>query len=236
MPPAFDQPILVLLRAEGREPGNPGADAPPRRVVFEVSVLRQPPDGPPVAARRRPHRPSSGSQVDAIDGAGGHPPGAENQRAASRAPDLSLSSQGLGDRASRSCLVRRHHLHPGSARLPLPGRDHGLGDAPRPVLAALEHHGCLLLRRGAERRAGPLRQPGDLQHRPGKPVHQPRLHRRAQGRGRRDLHGRAGPLHGQPRFAPIPTGCHRAPVALAQIRSGLPARADRRLRGAAGHR
>ncbi|MSP82407.1 MAG: transposase [Alphaproteobacteria bacterium] len=50
MPASLDRPLLVLLRAEGRECGEAGADAPHRRAVFEVSVLRLPSDGPPVAA------------------------------------------------------------------------------------------------------------------------------------------------------------------------------------------
>ena len=49
----------------------------------------------------------------------------------------------------------------------------------------------------------------------------------AQKRRRRHLHGRQGPLHGQ--------HLHRAPLALAQIRGRLPARARRRLRRPEGH-
>ena len=91
---AFAKTLAVhLLCAQGGEPFESGADASDRRVVHEVPVLRQPPDGPPVAAGRRLRRPSPGSQVDAIDRPGGDLSGAENQRAASHAPDLSLSSQ-----------------------------------------------------------------------------------------------------------------------------------------------
>ena len=43
-------------------------------------------------------------------------------------------------------------------------------------------HGRVVLRLGARRGAGPLRHAGDLQHRPGQPIHQHRLHRHA-GRG-----------------------------------------------------
>ena len=39
------------------------------------------------------------------------------------------------------------------------------GKKPRPGLAALEHHGCAVLRRGSEYGARHLRQTGDLQHR-----------------------------------------------------------------------
>ena len=136
------------------------------RRIDELSVLRQPPDGPPVAAGRRLRRPSPGSQVDAIDRPGGDLSGAENQRAASHAPDLSLSSQRDGYRPAQSGLVRRHHLYPRPAWLSVPGSDHGLGDAPRFILAAVEHHGRWILRRGLGRRAGPLRPAGDIQYGP----------------------------------------------------------------------
>ena len=56
---------------------------------------------------------------------------------------------------------------------------------------------------------GPLRPAGDIQYGSGQPVHQPRLHRRAQEREHPHLHGRSGPLHGQ--------HLHRAPVAVSQV-------------------
>ena len=48
-------------------------------------------------------------------------------------------------------------------------------------------------------------KPGDLQHRPGQPVHQLRLHDHAEGRRHPDQHGRPRPLDGQ--------RLHRAAVA-----------------------
>ena len=77
------------------------------------------------------------------------------------------------------------------------------GDAPCPGMAAVEHHGCRVLRRGVERGAGRTRQARNIQHRPGQPVHRPRLHRRPQGCRDYDLHGRAGPLPGQPSTASL---------------------------------
>ena len=41
--------------------------------------------------------------------------------------------------------VRRHHLHPDAARLPLPGRDHGQGNTQGAGLAAIEYYGRGLL-------------------------------------------------------------------------------------------
>src|SRR5215472_7761396 len=92
MPAAFDQPVVVLLRAQGREPGESGLDAPDRRTVSQIPLLRQPADGVPVAAGRRMDRPSSGPAADAADGPGGDLPGAQDQQSAPSAQDLSLSA------------------------------------------------------------------------------------------------------------------------------------------------
>ena len=154
-------------------------------------------------------------------GLAGNLSGATHQRAPPRAPGLPLSAAGSGDRAGEPCLVRRHHLYPGAARLPLPGGDHGLGEPVRPGLAAVEHTGRELLHGHARRGPGPAWQAGDSQHRPGQPVHQLRLHRALAGGRHPGLDGWQGPVHGQ--------YLHRAAVALAQIRGDLPARDRRRL-------
>ena len=105
--------------------------------------------------------------------------------------------RGLGDRAAEPCLVRRYHLHPGAARLPLPGGGHGLGEPVRSGLASVEHTGRKLLHRRARGSPGPAWQAGDLQHRPGQPVHQLCLHRAPAGGRHPDLDGWQGPVHGQ---------------------------------------
>ena len=71
------------------------------------------------------------------------------------------------------------------------------------------------LRRRTRRRAGPPWPAGDLQHRPGQPVHERRLHRALAGSRHPDLDGRPGPVHGQ--------HLYRAAVAFAQIRGRLSA-------------
>ena len=53
-------------------------------------------------------RPQKGSAIDAQDGADGHLPQAQNQPAASRAPDLSLSAAGFARGSPLSGLVQRH--------------------------------------------------------------------------------------------------------------------------------
>ena len=71
-------------------------------------------------------------------------------------------------------------------------------------------------------------QARDLQHGPGQPVHQLSLYRCPQGGRSGDLDGRSGPVHGQ--------RLHRASVALAEVRGGLPSRTRRRPQGAAPDR
>ena len=143
MPPAFDRPVLVYYAPRGE---SPSSLALMRRIdeLFMkypfygsrqmVRQLRR--DGVCVG-RHRVRR------LMRLIGPGGDLSGAENQRAASHAPDLSLSSQRDGYRPAQSGLVRRHHLYPRPAWLSVPGSDHGLGDAPRFILAAVEHHGTL---------------------------------------------------------------------------------------------
>ncbi len=81
-----------------------------------------------------------------------------------------------GDRAPQPGLVLRHHLHPDAAGLPVSGGDHGLAQPPGAVVAAVQHHGCDVLHGGTGGGVGPAWQARDLQHRPGKPIHQPVVH------------------------------------------------------------
>ena len=105
------------------------------------------------------------------------------------------------------------HLHSPAAGLSIPGRRDGLGEPHGAVLAAVQHARCELLRRGLARGARALWPSGDLQQRPGQPIHQRRLHRRAHGGWHSHLDGRHGPLDGQ--------RVHRAAVALTQVRMRL---------------
>ncbi len=51
---------------------------------------------------------------------------------------MSISAQRSGNHTPEPRLVRRHYLHPDAARVPLSGRDHGLGHAQGSVLAVVE--------------------------------------------------------------------------------------------------
>ena len=118
--------------------------------------------------------------------------------------------KGVNDRAGEPGLVRRHHLHPSALRVPVPRSDHGLGEPACADLAAVEPPRRGLLRRSPRRRAGPPWPAGDLQHRPGQPVHERRLHRALAGRRHPDLDGRPGPIEdllfrspGRPSLKPL---------------------------------
>ena len=81
-------------------------------------------------------------------------------------------------------------------------------------LAPVEHDGRWLLRRGAGRGTGPVRQAGNLQHGSGQPVHVAGLHQHAaRGRGPHQ-HGRSGAVDGQ--------RLHRTPLAFPEVRMRLP--------------
>ena len=75
--------------------------------------------------------------------------------------------------------------------------DHGLGEPGGAVVAAVEHHGHLVLRCGARTGAFSLWAARDIQYRPGQSVHQRRLHWDAGRRRDQNLHGRSWTLDGQ---------------------------------------
>lgn len=133
-----------------------------------------------------------------------------------------------GDRPAKPSMGSGYHVHSDRPRLPLPGRDHRLGEPGGARLAAVEHHGYCLLCRRAGRGAGTVRQTGHLQHRPGEPVHQRRFHRAADERRHPHLDGRPRSLDGQ---------CvHRTAVTVAEIRGRSPQGLCRRPRGTRRHR
>lgn len=111
--------------------------------------------------------------------------------------DLSVPVAQAGNRAAQPRVERRRDLHPDASRLPIPGGDHGLGNAQGARLATIEHDGCRVLRRGAGGGLGSVRQARDLQHGPRQPVHVASLHQRAERCRGPHQHGRPGPVDGQ---------------------------------------
>jgi hypothetical protein len=148
-------------------------------------------------------------------------PRTEQTRA--RPQGLLVSLARDGDRAAEPGVGDGPHLHPDGARLRLSGGGARLGEPPRTGVAAVDHHGGGVLRRGVAGGNRQTRQAADRQHRPGQPVHRCGLHRRARRPWHRHQHGRQGRLAGQ--------RVRRAAVAQRQIRRGLSARLRQRQRG-----
>ena len=122
------------------------------------------------AARRRLlHQPQAGAAADAASG--DRRVGAEAEDDGSRAPGTKSSRFAARDdhRQTQPGVGGGHHLHLDRPRLPLSRGDHRLGQPGGPGLAAVEHHGRVVLHLGAGRGTGALRQAPHLQHRPGEP-------------------------------------------------------------------
>ena len=157
---AGHQPLISVLRAAGRERGEPGVDAADGRLVAPVPVLRQSADGAPSAARGRGGGAPSSPAPDEPDGPGGDLLQAAHERRAAGSPRLPVPVARTEDRPSGPGVVRGHHVHPGDDRLSVRSRDHGLGQPTYAVVAAVEHDGQQLLRRGA----GGGATDGDVRH------------------------------------------------------------------------
>ena len=113
---AGHQPLIGVLRAAGRERGEPGVDAADGRLVAPVPVLRQSADGAPPAARGRGGGAPSSPAPAAPDGPGGDLPQAAHERRAAGSPRLPVPAARTDDRPSGPGVVRGHHVHPGDDR------------------------------------------------------------------------------------------------------------------------
>ena len=76
--------------------------------------------------------------TDGQDGSDADLPAPAHDGSASGAPDLSVSAPGDGDHSAEPGLVRRHHVYPDAAGVPLPGGGDGLGNQEGAVLAGVE--------------------------------------------------------------------------------------------------
>ena len=114
-------------------------------------------------------RPPSCEDADAADGDRGALSPSAHHQARARPQDLSVSAARDGDHAAEPGLGDGHHVHPDGAWLRLSRCRAGLGDPPGSVLAAVDHDGGGLLRRGPGGCSGSSRQAGHLQHRSGLP-------------------------------------------------------------------
>src|SRR5438477_2693724 len=211
MPVAGGAPLVNVPQAGGgrrRGSCDYGAD---RSALSDAALLWLAPDGGMADDPRPSRQPQAGAAPDAAVGSGGDLPAPEYEQAGSGAQDLSVPAARARDRAGQSGVVLRRYLHPDGQGL-LPGGDHGLGKPGGAGVASIEHTRRRFLRRGARGSALALWPTGDLQYRPGQPVHQRRLHRHPEAAWGHDQHGRQRPLHGQ--------HLCRAAVVQPQIRGG----------------
>ena len=158
-PEAYEDLGLTLTLPTGLPPDaatrQSARHASHRRAVPRDALVRLAADGAVSATQRLVCRAPSPPPADDQDGFGADLSAAEDQRTASAAQDLSVSAASPDDRPAEPGLVRRHHLHPDAARLPLSGRHHGLGDEEGSGVAVVEHDGRRLLYRGAGGGDGP---------------------------------------------------------------------------------
>src|SRR5580704_7518592 len=210
----------LLLPAAARGRGQPAADAPARRAVLEVSLLREPEDG-----RRVGDQSQTRATADAHSGHRSSlrqtqfkPPGAGSR-------SVSIPASRRGDRKTQPRLEHRYYLHSDAWRLSLPGRGDGLVQPLRAQLGTVQHDGNWLLR-GRASCGIPLRPTRNLELRSGFAVHLGRLLGSAEEA--RNLH-----QHGWTRTR-TRQRFHRAAVALAQVRTDLPRRFRFRQRSVRG--
>src|SRR5450432_964195 len=204
--------LHLLLSAAAGDRGEPAPDAPVRRVVPEMPVLREPQDGLRVG-----HQSQTRATADADSGHRSPLSQTELEPPGTGSHDLSVPAARRRHRKTKSRLEHRYYLHSDAWRLSLPGRSDGLVQPLRAQLGAVQYDGNRLLP-GRASRGIPLRPTRNLELRSGLAVYLRRLLGAAEEA--RDLHqyGWARPRTGQ-RF-------HRAAVALAQVRADL----SRRLR------
>ena len=109
---------------------------------------------------------------------------------------LSLPAEGSDDHPGEPGVGGRHHLPAHGPGVLVPGGHHGLAQPVRGGLGIVQHSGDRLLCRGPDRGPRP-RKARRIQHRPGKPVHQPRVHADSPGPRGEDQHGWQGQVLGQ---------------------------------------
>src|SRR3972149_2920361 len=117
-----DLAFVVLPRADGGERRDAQVDASHRRAVPGDALVRLATDGATSATQRLVRWASSCPSADEEDRPGADLSGAEDERAASAAQDLSVSAAASDHRPAEPGLGCGCDLHPHARRLPLPRR------------------------------------------------------------------------------------------------------------------
>jgi len=190
------QPLGLVWAEKGGELAEPRADEADRRAVSGNAVLWQPANGATPAQPRLQRGTQARPAANGEDGPTRGLPEATDLRAPPGAPQMALPAARHGDRPAEPGLVRGYYLHSDAEGIPLSRRDHGLGDAPGSLLAAVKHDGCRVLHRGVGGRDAAPRAAEDLQLRSRQPIHQPALHPAFAGCNGEDLDGRPWTLDG----------------------------------------
>src|SRR6202521_3569180 len=210
----------LLLPAAAGDRGEPAPDAPARRAVPEMPVLREPQDG-----RRVGDQSQTRPTADAHSGHRSPLPQTELEPSGARSPDLPVPAARHRHRKTKSSLEHRYYVHSDAWRLSLLGRGDGLVQPLRAQLGTVQHHGDRLLP-GRASRGIPLRPTRNLELRSGLAVHFGRLLGSAEEA--RDLHQYGWPRsRARQRF-------HRTPVALFEVRADLSRRLRHRPRTVSG--
>src|ERR1700682_984855 len=197
----------LLLPAAAGDRGEPAPDAPARRAVPEMPVLREPQDG-----RRTGDQSQTRPTADAHSGHRSPLPQTELEPSGARSPDLPVPAARPRHRTPKPRLEHRYYVHSDAWRLSLSGRRDGLVQPLRAQLGTVQHDGDRLLP-GRASRGIPFRPARNLELRSGLPVHFGRLPGSAEEA--RDLH-----QHGWPRSR-ARQRFHRTPVALFEVRADL---------------
>ena len=159
----------LLLPAAAGDRGEPAPDAPARRAVPEMPVLREPQDG-----RRTGDQSQTRPTADAHSGHRSPLPQTELEPSGARSPDLPVPAARHRHRTPKPRLEHRYYLHSDAWRLSLSGRRDGLVQPLRAQLGTVQHHGDRLLP-GRASRGIPLRPTRNLELRSGLAVHFGRL-------------------------------------------------------------
>src|ERR1700680_5046673 len=210
----------LLLPAAAGDRGEPAPDAPARRAVPEMPVLREPQDG-----RRTGDQSQTRPTADAHSGHRSPLPQTELETSGARSPDLPVPATRHPHRTPEQRLAHRYYVHSDAWGLSLSGRRDGLVQPLRAQLGTVQHHGDRLLP-GRASRGIPLRPTRNLELRSGLAVHFGRLPGSAEEAW--DLH-----QHGWPR--PLARQLvDRVAVAVSQVRTDFPRRLCHRPRTVSG--
>src|SRR5215467_672119 len=202
---------LVLPRG-ARNNRESALDALARRAIHANTVLWCAQDDQMACGTWLPGECETGAPVDATDGVGGDLSQAAAVDSCIRTSYLSLSAGRTKDRAARSRLVQRHHVHPAAAGVCLSGCGHGLV---QPVCSGLGSVGVVgdVVLSGSFELGLTVQTARNLQYGSRGPVHQRRVHEPAGGARHRYQHGWTLSSERQ--------HFHRTTVADGEIRRGI---------------